>query len=73
MDLENLMEVCVFVCVCVCTASYGLNEDQWQAVVNIVTKIEVPYIVYNCIFSGGRDSNLEMEAVCSSQTLIPTC
>ena len=66
-DLENLMEMCV----CVCAALYGLDEDQWQAFVNKVTNIEVPYNVYICIVSGGRISNLEMEAVCS-QTLIPT-
>jgi hypothetical protein len=49
-----------------------MDEDQWQAVVNMVTKIEVPYDVYNCILSGGRISYTEMEAVCS-QKLIPTC
>ena len=73
------MCVCVCVCararalVCVCTASYGLDEDRWQAVVNKVTNIEFPYNMCNCILSDGRVSNLEMEAVFSSQTLIPTC
>jgi len=35
-------------------------------------EIEFPYNVCNCILSGGRVSNLELEGVCS-QTLIPTC
>jgi hypothetical protein len=63
MDLKNYE-------VCVCPASYGLDEDQWQAVVNVVTNSECPYNVCNCILSDVHLSNLKMEAVCSSQTLI---
>ena len=61
------------VCVSACTASYGLNEDQWQAVVNTVTNTEVPYNACNFVLLGSRVSKFKMEVVCSSQTLIPTC
>jgi hypothetical protein len=33
------------VCVCVCTASYGVDEDQWQAIISMVTNTEIPYNV----------------------------
>jgi hypothetical protein len=47
-NFENWMEVCLY------TASYGLDEDKWQAVVNKVRNIEVPHNVCNCILSAGR-------------------